>query len=183
MIGLDWKAPLLLAVLLAMPALIPAPVDAQACRYKHDGKYLLPDPACTPGQANPDMVADIYGGKFLVNGAEANICAKDFRTGPWRKVSESEKKSACERYGITLGCPGPDYELDHLCSLEFGCSDSIENLWPQPIEQARIKDHQVEDKLPKLICGGRISLKDAQACVSGDWVQCAARVKALEGGK
>ncbi len=156
------------------------PVHSQTCHYGHDGAYLLPDPHCTPGQADSRLIADMSGKTHMVNGVEANICAKDFRTGPWRKVSESEKKKACEEYGITSGCPGPGYELDHLCSLEFGCSDSLLNLWPQPIKQARIKDHQVEDKLPKLVCKGKMTLKQAQDCMRGDWVTCAKRVQQLE---
>ena len=169
------------ALFILWPAFgFPMPAHSQTCHYGHDGAYLLPDPHCTPGQANPRLIADLSRNPHMVNGVEANICAKDFRTKPWRKVSESEKKTACEMYGITSGCPGPGYELDHLCSLEFGCSDSLSNLWPQPIKQARIKDHGTEDKLPKLICEGKISLKDAQTCIEGDWVTCAKRVQQLE---
>lgn len=182
--NLDFNDPttrwLALALLLLAWLLICPFAGAQTCHYRHDGIYLLPDPHCTPGQANPDMLVDVHRGKFLVNGVEANICAKDFRTGPWRKVSESEKKRACAEYGITKGCPGPGYELDHLCSLEFGCSDSLLNLWPQPIKQARIKDHGTEDKLPKLICAGKISMTEAQKCIEGDWVQCAKKISALK---
>ena len=172
-------ASLLFASCIVLCTLAPA----QSCHYGHDGKYLLPDPRCTPGDADARLVADLSGARHMVNGREANICAKDFRTGPWRKVSESKKKTGCDMYGISSGCPGPGYELDHLCSLELGCSDSIKNLWPQPIDQARIKDHGTEDLLPKLICSGRISLKDAQACIEGDWVKCAAKVKMMEARK
>ncbi len=146
------------------------------CRYRIDSGYDLPDPHCTPGQADPRLVADLSKAKHLVDGIEANICAKDFRTGPWRKVSESEKKTACEMYGITSGCPGPGYEVDHLISLELGGNDSVANLWPQPLTQARIKDHRVEDVLPKLICSGKMSMVDAQKCISSNWVACAARI-------
>ena len=67
---LDWKEILVLAALLALICWPPVVHSQTArCHYGHDGAYLLPDPVCTPGQAN--------------------LCAKDFRTGPWRKVSES----------------------------------------------------------------------------------------------
>jgi hypothetical protein len=33
--------------------------------------------------------------------------------------------------------------------------------------------------LPKLVCAGKISLADAQSCISKDWVACGVRVKAL----
>lgn len=168
--------------------LLAAGAGAQA-RYGHDGKFLLPDPTFTPGAANPLLVADRSGAKHIVEvpwskkKAEANICAADFRTGPWRNVSEKEKKTACLEYGIRSGCPGPRYELDHLCSLEFGCSDSLLNLWPQPILQARVKDHEVEDKLPKLVCSGKMTLKEAQSCAEHDWINCMETISKLEGSK
>lgn len=116
----------------------------------------------------------------MVGGHEANLCAKDFRTGPWRKVDESEKKKVCAEYGIAK-CPNlKTIEIDHLISLEIGGDDSIANLWPQPQPQARLKDHGTEDPLPKLVCSGKISLKEAQSCISGDWVKCMAQVKSLK---
>lgn len=177
-------------LVLAAAALCAAACFSQTCSYRHDGQYALPDAACTPGAANPQLMADPSGKSHMVNGVEANVCAKDFRTGPWRKVSEVEKKKACVEYGITSGCPGPQYELDHLISLEIGGSDVVGNLWPQPIGQARVKDHGTEDKLPAMVCGkktkwnpnGRVymTLRQAQACISGDWAQCASRVSSLE---
>lgn len=149
--------------------------------YRHDGKFELPDASATPGTVNRDLVADPSGKPHMVDGAEANLCAKDFRTGPFRKVDESRKRKACAEYGIATGCPGSAYEIDHLISLEIGGSDDLANLWPQPIAQARLKDHGTEDVLPKLVCSRKISLREAQMCISGDWVKCAARVKALEG--
>ena len=163
-------------------ALCIQPAVCQA-HYVHDGKYALPDSKFTPGAIDSRLIADTSGKHHVVNRVEANLCAKDFRTGPWRKVSESEKKNACKEYGITEGCPGPAYELDHLISLEIGGSDDVTNLWPQPLNQARIKDHGTEDPLPKLVCSGKITLKDAQECISKDWVSCMEKVKSLEGGK
>ena len=141
--------------------------------------YSLPNPHLTPGAVDSRLIADPSGRPHMVDRVEANLCANDFRTGPWRKVSQSEKVKACRAYGIMTGCPGKNFELDHLISLEIGGSDAITNLWPQPIAEARIKDHQTEDPLPKLVCAGKISLKDAQTCISTDWVKCSARVKLL----
>lgn len=143
-------------------------VLALSCQY--NGK--LPDARCTPGEVNPSLVADVSGKPHLENGVEANLCASDFRTGPWRKVSQSEKKKVCLAYGITSGCPGPGFEIDHLISLEIGGSDGILNLWPQPIQDAKVKDHQAEDPLPKMVCSGKITLKQAQECISKDWTKC-----------
>ena len=139
----------------------------------------LPNATFTPGAVDTRLVADVTGAAHLVGGVEANLCAKSFRTGPWRKVSQSEKLKACRAYGITTGCPGPSYELDHLVSLELGGSDDIKNLWPQPIVEARVKDHQVEDVLPRLVCSGKLTLADAQQCVAVNWVACAVRIKSL----
>jgi hypothetical protein len=46
--------------------------------------------------------------------------------------------------------------------------------------EARAKDHQVEDVLPKLVCAGKMTLADAQTCIAKDWVACAARVAAAK---
>lgn len=166
--------------LCALALLLCVTASAQMAHYRYDGQYALPDAKVTPGAVDSRLIADISGKPHMVNGVEANLCAKDFRTGPWRKVDESEKKQACAEYGITSGCPGPGYELDHLISLTDGGSDDILNLWPQPIKQARVKDHQVEDRLPKLVCSGKLTLKDAQSCVSGDWVSCGKRIAGMK---
>lgn len=142
-------------------------------RYNGD-LVLCRRPILTPQQRDQEMRNSVA----LIG--EANLCAKDFRTGPYRKTSEATKKAACAEYGAA-DCPGPKWEVDHLISLEIGGEDALPNLWPQPITQARVKDHGTEDVLPKLVCSGKISLKDAQTCISGDWVKCAARVKKLEG--
>lgn len=170
---------------LILPALLIATAAAQTggARYRHHGAVLLPDARVTPGAVEPALVADTTGRPHMVGGHEANLCAKDFRTGPWRRVDESLKKKACAEYGVAKGCPGPAYEIDHLISLEIGGSDALANLWPQPIAQARTKDHGTEDPLPKLVCSGKINLKAAQECISKDWVACTATVKRLEAGR
>lgn len=152
---------------------------AQTAHYGKSGSYKLPDPKVTPGATLPYIEADSSAKPHVVGGIEYNVCAKDFRTGPFRKVDESEKKKACEEYGAK-NCPGKNWEIDHLISLEIGGSDSIKNLWPQPIREARIKDHEVEDVLPKLVCSGKITLKQAQACISSDWVTCAKKYGKLK---
>jgi hypothetical protein len=144
-----------------------------------------PNPKLTPGVVDSSLVADRSGASHRVAGVEHNICAADFRTPPFRVATKSTaiKTKVCRAYGITQGCPGRAYELDDILPIESGGKNVAANLWPQPIAEARVKDHQVEDKLggPKgLVCAGKISLKDAQACVLEDWVACAARVKKLE---
>jgi hypothetical protein len=151
--------------------------------YKKDGQYLLPDPKLTPGVVNPVIIADLSKASHIVNGVEANMCAKDFRTGPYRATSESTKKKVCREYGAA-DCPDPKSgEIDHLVPLEIGGLDSIQNLWWQPAPDYHIKDHRVEDKLPKLICSGKIGLKEAQHCIITDWVKCMTKIQELEASK
>lgn len=65
------------------------------------------------------------------------------------------------------------YEEDHLISLQLGGSpEDPRNLWPQPyagICGARIKD-KLETRLKKLVCSGKITLREAQRSISTDWV-------------
>lgn len=154
---------------------------AQMAHYRHNGKTELPDAHLTPGAVNLDAVADLSGKPHLVGGIEMNLCAKDFRSTAIRKTIKNFaglKKKACAEYGVAQ-CDA-SVEGDHLISLEIGgCKDCLTNLWPQNMVQARVKDHQVEDVMPKLICSGKIELKAAQACIANDWVACAQRIKGL----
>ena len=156
-------------------------VFAAQARYGLSGGMALPDPQVTPGAVNPDVEADRSGAPRLVNGLEVNICARDFRATAIRRTIRNFaglKKKACAEYGVTR-CDG-SVEGDHLISIEIGgCADCLTNLWPQPMAEARTKDHQVEDVLPKLVCAGKMTLADAQRCVAADWVECGERIKAL----
>jgi hypothetical protein len=153
--------------------------------YGTNAGNALPDAKVTPGAVDPRAMADISGKPHIIDGVERNVCAADFRTKPIRATIRDFagiKKKACREYGVAQ-CD-KSVEGDHLVSLEIGgCPDCLTNIWPQPMDQARVKDHQVEDVLPKLVCAGRMSLTDAQACVAKDWVACAARIGMLEGAK
>ena len=170
--------------LLLVPLLVScALLLAQTAHYRHSGTLALPDPTITPGTVNHDIEADLSKAPRLVNGIEVNICAKDFRTGPFRKTTAVMKRQVCQEYGAA-DCPNPAKgEIDHLIPLEIGGQDVIENLWWQPAPDYHVKDHQVEDQLPKLICAGKISLSDAQQCISQDWTACAKRIEAMKVGK
>jgi len=156
--------------------------QAKVARYAQSGIYALPDRAATPGVVDPRAVADLSGARHISGGVERNICAADFRSTAIRKTIRNFaglKRKACAEYGLAK-CDG-SVEGDHLISLEIGgCPDCLANLWPQPMDEARVKDHQVEDVLPKLICAGKISLRGAQECIARDWVACGERLKGLE---
>lgn len=162
------------------------PLALAQAAYRHAGGYTLPDIHATPGAVNAACVADLSGRRHLVTDArgaqlEENICAKDFRTGPIRAsiVDFAKlKRESCAAYGVAK-CDA-SVEGDHLVSIEIcGKPDDVRNIWPQPMTEARVKDHQVEDELPKLICAGRITLADAQKCIL-DWVACSRRIRTLE---
>jgi hypothetical protein len=159
-----------LAFLLSLLMCWPAPVNSQA----------LPNPTLTPGAVNVHVIAKPGAGAYLIDGVEYNLCAKDFRTKPFRKTSDALKKAICSEYGAK-DCPNAKRgEIDHLIPLELGGADVLANLWWQPAPAYRVKDRQVEDKLPRLVCAGKLSLADAQACIRDNWVTCAAKVRELE---
>jgi hypothetical protein len=184
-------------VLLGMPALLSLLVLVHSCSdggghmrhvyaatqpvaaYRLDGGMALPDPAVTPGAFDPEIEADLSGASFVVNGIEKNICAPNFSAKAIRKKISNFaglKKKACEEYGIEK-CDG-SVEGDHLISIELGgCPDCLTNIWPEPMAEARIKDHQLEDVLPRLICSGKIGLAEAQKCISENWVACSDQLK------
>jgi hypothetical protein len=142
------------------------------------------NPKLTPGAVDVTLVADLTKTSHPVNGIEHNICAAGFTTPPFRVATKSQKikTAVCRAYGLTTGCPGPAWELDDIIPIEVGGQNVQANLWPQPIAEARVKDHQVEDTLggPRgLVCAGRITLKDAQFCIMNDWVACAVTMKKL----
>lgn len=109
----------------------------------------LPNPKLTPGLARPLT--------------KEQVCSTTWGRDE-RHVTQSMKKHVCVVYGISKGCPGPTYEIDHLISRELAGADDVRNLWPQPIAEARQKD-KIENALHKEVCAGTISLMDAQSRV------------------
>jgi hypothetical protein len=139
---------------------------AQAATYRHDGTAVLNDLSVTPGKANPALTEKV-------------LCSPSFRTAPYRLVEESTKKRACAEYGLKPAqCTGQKVEIDHLVSLEIGGSNDLANLWPEPYLRAggaKQKD-VIENALHKMVCAGKITLPDAQACISRDWYSCAKKL-------
>lgn len=176
----DRRTQLLILALMLLSWFLVAPVWPQSAAYGHEGKYLLPNRTLTPGKVNPEIRADIHNGHFLVNGVEVNICAKGFKTRPFRKTTEEMKKQVCDECGSPKDCPDPAKgEIDHLVPLEIGGEDDVSNLWWQPSPQYHVKD-KLEDRLKPLVCKGKMTLSEAQNCVRDDWAACAAKVKKLE---
>src|ERR1700722_4493723 len=85
--------------------------------------FQAPDASMTPGKV---LTRDI------------SVISAPGYTASVRNVPDSEKKAVAAAYNYT----GPDsgVEYDHLVSLELGGSNDAENIWPQPIKEARVKD-------------------------------------------
>ncbi|MDE2099243.1 MAG: hypothetical protein KGL39_18460 [Patescibacteria group bacterium] len=158
---IDMPARMLLICIVAfVVATTPPP---RAAHYVHRSGVVLPDPAATPGEVDPDLTA-------------AKLCSAKFHTGSVRDVTESQKKRICEAYG-QKDCPGRGYEIDHLVSIELGGANTDANLWPQPVDAAGVigfhtKD-VVENRLHALVCKGKLDLAEAQNCIADDWYECA----------
>lgn len=140
-------------------------LHAQAkAEYRHRNDVVLQDPVATPGEIDPALT-------------KQKLCDPSFHTGSVRNVTESEKKEVCAMYGITTGCPGKGYEIDHLISIELGGSNNITNLWPQPRNSDTIVGYEtkdvVENRAHRAVCSGKLSLVDAQKGIASDWYQFA----------
>ena len=118
--------------------------------------YVCPNSTDTPGTVTSE--------------SNTILCDPSWHTSQERHVTEREKRDVCARYNQLVGCPGKGYEIDHLVSLEIGGSNDEMNLWPQPIDQARVKDI-VENELHRKVCSGAMTLQEAQQGIAKDWTQ------------
>lgn len=63
-------------------------------------------------------------------------------------------------------------EVDHLIPLELGGSNRISNLWPERLDgewNAHEKD-ELEGRLHRLVCAGKVDLETAQRAIATDWI-------------
>lgn len=128
--------------------------------YGASGGYALPNPHVTPGKT--------------VEITKQEVCDKKWGRDV-RHVTPAMKSEVCLRYGVRA-CPGPHYEIDHLIPRELGGADDVENLWPQPLTEARLKDH-LENFLHRAVCSGAIGLHDAQQQLRDDWPRAYERMR------
>jgi len=119
------------------------------------GSGHLPDPKLTPGDAF-DVSRD-------------NVCNSGY-SNPARNLSIALKRQAFDRYGTSPRLVG--YNVDHLIPVSLGGSNSITNLWPQPLsgEWNYTMKNKLERKLYKMVCSGAITLERARQEIAGDWV-------------
>ena len=92
-----------------------------------------------------------------------------------RHVSEALRRAVFAEYGIAWEKCN-DCEVDHLISVSLVGSNSIKNLWPEPLrlnvngkDLGAVTKDALEDRLHMLLIGGRLDWKQAQKEISADW--------------
>ena len=110
----------------------------------------------------------------LTPGDALNVTAEDIcRPGHAEiegKISVQVKSQVFDRYGIRGTLIG--YNVDHLIPPGLGGSNSITNLWPEPLagEWTYQMKSRLERRLRKLVCSGTLDLKVAQQEIATDWI-------------
>ncbi|HEX4113615.1 MAG TPA: hypothetical protein VH020_13865 [Stellaceae bacterium] len=146
----------LLAILGVYLVVAPGFTDARAPAHRAAAAVAaLPDPALTPGAvATRDVV---------------RICAPGYARAA-RHTSEALKVAIYAAY--KMAPQTGHYVIDHLIPLELGGADVAANLWPENEQthggNARDKD-RLENFLHREVCAGRISLRQAQGEIAGNW--------------
>jgi hypothetical protein len=124
----------------------------------------LPDSACTPGAIFPDVTAD-------------KVCQRGYSSSV-RNVPAEVSREVYREYGIVERTTG-EFEVDHLEALELAGSNDIANLWPEAAEPRpgfHEKD-QVENYLHDQVCGGVMSLPEAQRAIASNWLDVYERLR------
>ena len=124
-----------------------------------------PNSVMTPGainvEANKNVICNV--------GYTAGV---DSHGNKVRDVPESLKQHIYDQYKIDR--KSDRFEIDHLISLQLGGSNDAKNLWPQSYTtqpyNAYMKD-DLENKMKKMICEGKILQEQAQKEISSDWTK------------
>jgi hypothetical protein len=119
----------------------------------HADPALVADPVRTPGVVNPDVTQATIGSTICVRGWTRTV-------RPPTDYTNELKLKQMREYGV--GGSASDYQEDHLISLELGGHPTdARNLWPEPYPRAADVD-RIENELNAQVCGGTLSLRDAQ---------------------
>ncbi|MGD0908508.1 MAG: hypothetical protein ABSA96_13065 [Candidatus Acidiferrales bacterium] len=129
---------------------------------------IYPDPARTPGAANPQITQD---------NIRETICNPRWSTKfirPEESYTHRLKIEQIGEYGYS-DSKLRDYEEDHFIPLELGGNPTDpRNLWPEPFDTsipdggAHTKD-RVESYLHAEVCSGSLTLGQAQHEITEDW--------------
>ena len=125
----------------------------------------LPTPQLTPGAIDSSITQ---------SNIQQTVCRKGYTktVRPPAYFTNKLKKSQIRQYGYADTDP-KHYEEDHLIPLNIGgAPDDSRNLWPQPRNSQwnAAKKDDLEFKLYKLVCDGRVPLIEAQRAYSSDWI-------------
>jgi hypothetical protein len=122
---------------------------------------LTADPTLTPGAV---LTTDLK--KLCVPGYSSTV----------RHTSHTLKEQVFALYRIEGAARAAHkWEIDHKLSLENGGADVLDNLWPQPYEDAEVEmgaHHKdtLENKIHALMCKRAISVEEGQgALLADDW--------------
>jgi hypothetical protein len=102
----------------------------------------MPDPKLTPGDT-----VELSNDDFCGTG----------RTALVDKISIKVKSQVYDIYSIKADA-SVAYNVDHLIPVSLGGSNSIKNLWPQPLsgEWGYAEKNKLEKRLQKMVCSGEI---------------------------
>ncbi len=125
--------------------------------WAQDRPAYLPNSRLTPGDA--------------FNVTKDDLCGPN-RVDRIHGIPVSLKRQIFDRYGIGPNSPGL-YDVEHLIPPNLGGSNSIKNLWPQPVsgEWSHALKDKLEHRLHKMVCSGELDLKTAQQEIASDWVR------------
>lgn len=144
---------------------------------------IYPNSTITPGVINPDVTQSNIMQTICVSGWTATIRPPASYTTALKIKQLAQmgniKPDQVDGHGKSLCIEGTSntacYEEDHFISLELGGNPTDpNNLWPEPYTAsipnggAKSKD-SVENNLRKAVCGGTMTLVQAQTIISTDW--------------
>lgn len=98
------------------------------------------------------------------------VCAAGFVTSA-KPVAGWQKTQTLEKYGIRP--ERFDGELEHLIPVSLGGSNDPENLYPfhEQGEYTLRAKQELADRLLKMVCEGKMPLKQAQDLFRKDWTK------------
>ena len=112
--------------------------------------YRLPDERMTPGKL---CTADDPNFQEYRYAEQIPYCR--------RNVPQEEKRRIADAYGVAWETRA-NYEFDHRIPLCMGGGDDDENIWPQPLDEAHVKD-RLEDELCQQMRAGTLRQNEAVA--------------------
>jgi hypothetical protein len=127
----------------------------------------LPDASRTPGAVNPAVTQGTIAETICVRGWTRTVRSAVAYT-------EELKRRQIRAFGYRDRRLG-HYVEDHLIPLELGGDPSDPpNLWPEqkvvPDGWGADRKDEVESALNRLVCSGRLPLREAQRAIARDWI-------------